>query len=185
MILSQNTEIEETPPRLSYVIQNVKRDQLISGMGLRESFCSVGLACLKSRLLPSIANKGKHLKESIRTYCIEENSKEKLSLREETDGVAEEATSLPKDKASPRGAGDIHPGPRVNSIVLHTGEIIYEPQEPGPDDCCGKGCQECVWTQYWDSKIEFNNVVSEINGVERERTAFEIFEERLASQKKL
>lgn len=71
----------------------------------------------------------------------------------------------------------------LESIVLKTGERMYEPQEPGPDDCCGRGCQECVWTQYWDSKVEYNNVVAISRGIQRERTPFEIFEERLARRK--
>lgn len=44
--------------------------------------------------------------------------------------------------------------------------------EPGDNDCCGNGCQECVWTVYWDA-------LAKLSGSSRRPTAFEQLEARL------
>jgi hypothetical protein len=76
-----------------------------------------------------------------------------------------------------------HSGKGVSWIVLKTGEKLYEPQEPGTDDCCGKGCQECVWTQYWDSKRYYDDMVADMKGLKRSLTAFELLELKLEKRK--
>jgi hypothetical protein len=157
-------------------------------MVLRERFYSLGLECFKSRVLNGNTNEGKQFvafKFVQLFYSSDASDGEKGSV-DVADGSTEKQTkTFPREKATLGEQGKVEIGLSMNHVTLHTGETIYEPQEPGPDDCCGKGCQECVWTQYWDSKIEYNNVVSKVKGVERERTAFELFEERLAREKNL
>lgn len=147
-------------------------------MGFKESL-PARLASLKSLNFLSVASTC-HCKGFIKQYS-DTIMYQKDSGVHAIDVAAENTETVPKDTV----ATDEQTAKYTNSsVLLVTGEILYEPQEPGPEDCCGRGCQECVWTQYWDSKVEYNNVVAEMNGVERERTAFEIFEERLARQKK-
>ena len=77
-----------------------------------------------------------------------------------------------------------HSAKGVSWVVLKTGEKLYEPQEPGTDDCCGKGCQECVWTQYWDSKRYYDDMVADMMGLKRKLTAFELLELKLERKKR-
>lgn len=160
---------------------------MISVMVLRERFCSLGLTCLNSRALYRNTSKIHQLIVCTKFQSL--YSSDASGKKKKTADVKKEATGKTNTSSGERntsgGHGTNNTACSVNYITLDTGETIYEPQEPGPDDCCGKGCQECVWTQFWDSKIEYNTVVSKIKGVERERTAFELFEERLARQKKL
>lgn len=147
-------------------------------MGFKESL-PAKLACLKSLNLFSIANTC-HYKGFIKQYSDTIKHKKDSGIHA-IDVAGENTETVPTDTTATEEQTSKHTN---NSVLLVTGELLYEPQEPGPEDCCGRGCQECVWTQYWDSKVEYNNVVAEMNGIERERTAFEIFEERLARQKK-
>lgn len=34
--------------------------------------------------------------------------------------------------------------------ALPEGGVPPRPVEPGPDECCGRGCNDCVWTLYWE-----------------------------------
>lgn len=72
----------------------------------------------------------------------------------------------------------------VEYIVLETGKRLYEPQEPGPHDCCGKGCQECVWTVYLESKKHYEDMVADMRGVPRELTAFDLLELKLKEKER-
>lgn len=58
------------------------------------------------------------------------------------------------------------------------------PTEPAPEECCGKGCEECVWTVYWNDLREYHISVAEAQGIERPLDPFEIFEQRLAEKER-
>ena len=56
------------------------------------------------------------------------------------------------------------------------------PREPAPEECCGKGCEECVWTVYWNDLREYEIAQAEAQGVERPLDPFELLERRLAEK---
>lgn len=71
---------------------------------------------------------------------------------------------------------------KVQYIILDNGEKLYRPQEPAPGDCCGKGCAECIWTIFLESRRHYDGLVAELRGKPRELTVFEILEMRLAKE---
>jgi transposase len=36
-----------------------------------------------------------------------------------------------------------------------TVELLEEPEKPLPDDCCGNGCDRCVWDVYYEQLEEY------------------------------
>lgn len=72
----------------------------------------------------------------------------------------------------------------VEYLILKNGEKLYEPQEPQMEDCCGKGCSECVWTMYDESKRAYDELVAELKGIPRPLSAFELLELKLAQKQK-
>lgn len=68
------------------------------------------------------------------------------------------------------------------SITLPNGDVLTRPTEPLPDECCGRGCAECVWTLYWDDLRSYNEAKASIEGKERTLDPFEELERRLASK---
>ena len=58
------------------------------------------------------------------------------------------------------------------------------PPEPGTEECCGKGCEECVWTVYWNNLRDYQIAVAEAQGIERTLDPFEQLERRLAEKEK-
>jgi len=86
------------------------------------------------------------------------------------------AASRRRDFGSgPPSHTDDHEPSQASSRVGETG-----PVEPGENDCCGNGCQECVWTVYWDELAQHQGCA----GV-REQTAFELLEARLRREQTL
>jgi len=82
---------------------------------------------------------------------------------------------------------------RVGSGIRHTcSEIgtpgraekddLQEPKEPHPDDCCGKGCVECVWTVYWEEMTNYRRRKAAQEGVVYQ-DPFQLLEQRLAKDK--
>ena len=57
------------------------------------------------------------------------------------------------------------------------------PEEPAPDECCGRGCAECVWTRYWEELKEHNEAVAARTGQEAPLDHFEAMERRLEAQR--
>jgi hypothetical protein len=57
------------------------------------------------------------------------------------------------------------------------------PSEPAPEECCGKGCEECVWTVYWNEYREYQISLAEAQGIERTLDPFEVLEQRLSAAK--
>lgn len=44
------------------------------------------------------------------------------------------------------------------------------PQEPGPEDCCQSGCQECVWEIYYRERRAYEKALAEReSGAEKEK----------------
>lgn len=61
-------------------------------------------------------------------------------------------------------------------------EDLREPREPQPDECCGKGCVECVWTVYWDEMTNYRKRKAAQEGVVY-YDPFQALEQRLAKAK--
>ncbi|KAK4532256.1 hypothetical protein CCYA_CCYA11G3113 [Cyanidiococcus yangmingshanensis] len=38
---------------------------------------------------------------------------------------------------------------------------LTPPKEPGPYDCCGNGCENCVWTTYYEKLKEYRESLKE------------------------
>jgi hypothetical protein len=73
-------------------------------------------------------------------------------------------------------------GPSPNSVVSPDGQVISHPTEPAVGDCCGRGCEECVWTTYWKDVGDYNKIVAEITGIEPPLDPFEELERKLAQK---
>lgn len=56
------------------------------------------------------------------------------------------------------------------------------PTEPEPDDCCGRGCAECVWTSYWEELKAFETQEAAAQGRQRALDPFELLERRLGRE---
>ena len=69
-------------------------------------------------------------------------------------------------------------------VVLGTGEKLYRPEEPGMEDCCGKGCTECVWTVFWEARKRYDSLVADVQGLPRQLSALELLELKLEKEKK-
>jgi len=41
---------------------------------------------------------------------------------------------------------------------VSSGDVASDvaPAEPGPEDCCNSGCENCVWTQHYAALTEWN-----------------------------
>lgn len=39
---------------------------------------------------------------------------------------------------------------------------VQRPQEPDPSECCGNGCPNCVWLDYWDKLNEYEEYVRQV-----------------------
>lgn len=50
---------------------------------------------------------------------------------------------------------------KVAGVRLPKGIIKKEdgekPEEPHESECCGNGCQDCVWVTYWEALQEWEN----------------------------
>lgn len=56
------------------------------------------------------------------------------------------------------------------------------PAEPSPEDCCGKGCVECVWTLYWAELQRYNADQAQARGELPPVDPFEALELRLGAE---
>lgn len=59
---------------------------------------------------------------------------------------------------------------------------IVKPEEPGPEDCCQRGCQECVWDVYWRDMKAYNEQLALREGKPLPLDPFEELERRLAGE---
>lgn len=67
------------------------------------------------------------------------------------------------------------------------GEEKMPPREPAPDECCGNGCMDCVWTQYWAELKQYKIKKGEIDvslPPVPDEDPFVAFERKLLAQKK-
>jgi len=71
-----------------------------------------------------------------------------------------------------------------SSAKVTTTPPLTPPSEPAPEECCGKGCEECVWTVYWNESREYQISLAEAQGIERPLDPFELLEQRLAAKEK-
>ena len=42
------------------------------------------------------------------------------------------------------------------------------PREPSPEECCGNGCQTCVWTIYFEEDVEYREKLEEFEKQQKE-----------------
>lgn len=57
------------------------------------------------------------------------------------------------------------------------------PASHATQDCCGRGCAECVWSVYWEEVTEYNKAAAKASGVEAPPDPFEQMERRLMAEK--
>lgn len=69
-----------------------------------------------------------------------------------------------------------------DELRMPDGSITHKPQEPDPDECCGRGCVQCVWTTYTQALHEYQAAVAVARGCEAPLDPFEALEKRLAQQ---
>jgi len=71
-------------------------------------------------------------------------------------------------------------------VVIHTSSgtttALPRPQEPSPDECCGRGCEECVWMTYWKDLKCFEAAQADDLGIPRPVDPFQELEQRLAAK---
>lgn len=53
-----------------------------------------------------------------------------------------------------------------------------KPEEPAPEECCGRGCEHCVWTVYWQALGAYH----EACGTPQPPDPFEVLERRLRQE---
>lgn len=93
---------------------------------------------------------------------------------------------------APHGCHALHgsaPAPALNDnlpeeVVKRDGTVLRRPEEPDPHECCGRGCEFCVWTVYYEDLQAYQRAVAAEKGgaVPAERDAFAAFEQRLREQ---
>jgi Oxidoreductase-like protein, N-terminal len=86
-------------------------------------------------------------------------------------------SSLQQEDKNISPSSVVGPAPPNNSLPT-------PPIEPAPEECCGKGCEECVWTVYWNNLREYEIIEAAKEGVERPLDPFELLEQRLAAKEK-
>ena len=67
-----------------------------------------------------------------------------------------------------------------DAVALPDGSLLHRPREPLDDECCGRGCSECVWTAYWESMQAYEVAKADASGAPRPIDPFEALERRLA-----
>lgn len=72
--------------------------------------------------------------------------------------------------------------PNNVSPSLPCGSSLGRPKEPDPEECCGRGCAECVWTIYWDDLKAYEAAMAKAQGRAPPLDPFEEMERRLAEQ---
>lgn len=72
-----------------------------------------------------------------------------------------------------------------DSVALPDGATLQRPKEPEPHECCGRGCEFCVWTIYWQDLKDFQAAVARSKGSlgPQQLDPFEEFEKKLQSNK--
>lgn len=69
-------------------------------------------------------------------------------------------------------------------VTLPNGTVLKRPSEPEPHECCGRGCEYCVWTNYWQDLRDFKAAVAHAEGgISKDQLdPFEQFEKKMLSK---
>lgn len=69
-----------------------------------------------------------------------------------------------------------------DSVRGPDGELLLKPVEPAPEECCGRGCENCVWNDYWAQLQAYEAAVKRSRGEEVALDPLEALERRLAGK---
>jgi hypothetical protein len=58
------------------------------------------------------------------------------------------------------------------------------PPEPDPNECCGRGCAECVWTVYVERLQQYNAEMAALGGHAPPEDPFEALERKVAEKER-
>lgn len=67
-----------------------------------------------------------------------------------------EFMKLEQQLAAKRNAASASKGGRANNKRVVQKKPV-EPVEPAPEECCGNGCQTCVYITYWEEKQQYED----------------------------
>ena len=68
-----------------------------------------------------------------------------------------EVTDAPAVASTPSATPPASSSWRVESSL--SGDHLHRPREPGPGECCGRDCANCVWIQYAQALAEYDEKV--------------------------
>lgn len=55
------------------------------------------------------------------------------------------------------GPGDDSPAPADGALSVRAPAVAARPKEPMEGECCGNGCEHCVWVFYWKALNDFED----------------------------
>ncbi len=79
-------------------------------------------------------------------------------------GTGASPAAPPSDQQGERGKGDVALPP-----------LPVPPREPEPGECCGNGCANCVFVDYWEQLTEYNIALEHYEAALRERDEVSLF----------
>ena len=70
-----------------------------------------------------------------------------------------EAAAMPAVPAAPTAASVAPASSSWHVELSLSGDHLHRPREPGPGECCGRDCANCVWIQYAQALAEYDEKV--------------------------